>query len=743
MATNTTAAQPHTHEARDRREALPFGHHEREPDDREAALVKEFSGRIKWAQKANEKRFEQYDLNRKYIAGEHKKDDSSGLTRTNLIFSTIATLLPQTYAKNPEIAVTPSQAVDHRQYKLYKQFARTLELVINRMFVRDARLKQRAKACARAAMTCEVGWAKVTFQDTIGEDPIIHARIADIQDNLQHIRALREKVGDPQTTTDADEAKLQAQLDSLEENLEVVVARGIVVDKLLSENVLVLDASVRDFDAYTEASAIAEKIWMDAATYERTFGYKAPEGAKTYVGIGNDKAPTARDAASASEGQTCFYCVYEIWDRSSQTVYTWCEGAKGWCRAPFKPRRLGERWYPYFGLGFNLVDGCFYPLSDVQLLIELQEEYNITRTNFAEHRKQSLPVWVVRSGGELTPDDVDKIRNRKLGEIVVVHGKAGGRIADDMGTLENTHIDPAVYDVAPIRSDIELVSGAGDAARGSVMRAKTATEAEIMQDGLMSRTSERQDTIEDWIGSMAQYSAECLLQELSVPEVQTIAGQGAVWPTLNLEQVFNLVQIEIRAGSTGKPNKTRERDQWVQLAPILSDTMVQIADFRAKGAVDIADGLIEIVREMMRRFDERLDLDSFIPPKSMEEGGQDPTQQMLAQIPALQQQNEELTATTQQLQQQLEQATQQLQGKDAEIEAANARHESEQAAKVTIAREQMDRQDMQHRDKLAMQQQAAAMQGVTPEVLQALAQQVAQLQQVVAQLVGAQQPSLP
>jgi len=50
-------------------------------------------------EKANEKRFQRYLTNRSYYAGSMHSDGAPGLVRTNIIFSTIATILPRVYAR--------------------------------------------------------------------------------------------------------------------------------------------------------------------------------------------------------------------------------------------------------------------------------------------------------------------------------------------------------------------------------------------------------------------------------------------------------------------------------------------------------------------------------------------------------------------------------------------------------------------------------------------------------------------
>jgi hypothetical protein len=160
----------------------------------------------------------------------------------------------------------------------------------------------------------------------------------------------------------------------------------------------------------------------------------------------------------------------------------------------------------------------------------------------------------------------------------------------------------------------ELVSGAQDASAGSVQQAKTATEAEIMAQGAISRRSEMLDIIEDWLTDIANYAAQILLMVLSKEQVIEVVGDSASWPEmLPKEQVFKLVNISIRAGSTAKPNKIRERDQWIQLAPQLTNSILQIAQFRQQGMTDIAEALRKILDESLKRFDERFTVDMFLP----------------------------------------------------------------------------------------------------------------------------------
>lgn len=622
-----------------------------EPTEAEKELVKDFKRKIEAAEALNKDRFKQYETNRKNISGRQvgaTADEMTKCVRTNLIYSTIATIIPQTYAKNPDISVTPTEAVDDRQYDLFKKFSKTLEIVLHKIMVVDAKLKKRAKSALRAAMTCEIGWVKMVFQENIKTDPIIQERMNDIQDNIARIDALTKELTNPDEggEQELEKAQLIEAMAGLREQVEVAVTEGIVMDKLLTEHILVLDPTIADFDDYVHSTDIAQIVWMDEEAYETNFGYCPSDKATCFY-----RMRDTGDAKDTTAGTNAvkFYKVYEIWSLNATRVYTWCKGEEGFCRPPYTPRKIGRRFYPYFALGFNLLDGEFYPLSDVELIAELNKEYNNTRDAFAEHRSASLPVIIARSGGQLTPDDIQKIQKRKANEIVVITGTGGDKIENDLAHFPNAAIDPMAYDTTPIRSDIELVLGATDAVRGNILKAKTATEAEIMREGMQSRNADRQDTIEEWIGEMACYAAEGLMQRLTVPQVTRLAGPKAVWPQMSMQDVFELVSIEIRAGSTGKPNKIRERDQWLQLMPVIQDGMGKVMELRMQGQNDMADAVVELIRETLSRFDERIDVDAFIPPKPQD--GTDPNQgaQATQQLAQLQPQLQQLQAENEQL----------------------------------------------------------------------------------------------
>lgn len=661
-------------------------------------LLEKWQERIKPALDTQRERVKDFERNREYARGEQHRDSSGKLVRTNLIYANQSTIVPHIYAKNPEIAVSPSKAVTPARYQQVKKFAQTMEVVLQRMFVLDTQLKKRMRGALYSVMDTGDGWLKMIYQRDYPSDPLLKQRIHDSQDNLARIERLINETREVDSSKDleAQRDELKVMLDAMQKQVEVVVSEGLVIDRILTDDILVLDRTLIDFDAYVQADAIDHMVWMTKDEYVEITGRPLPEnnGPNIYHERKHhdDKRNTGSSAGVKKPGGIELVCVHEVWHLRTNTVYTFADGAKEWAREPYQPERMGERWYPFFRLGWNLQDGTHEAIPDVTLQRDLQDEYNASRTQWKAAREGSKPLRIIRGNGSLTEQDVKNIQNAKADEYVVVDGRADTPLSNDIAQLDSYAVDMAVYDTNPIRGDMELVAGRGDAAAGGVVEAKTATEAEIQQAGLMSRSEYRRDVTEDLITEMATCAAQMLLQEMTVPQIQFIAGQDAVWPQMAKMEVFALINIEVRAGSTGKPNQQKEREQWTQLHPMLAQTIQQIFELRMMGNFQLAEVLSKLLKETLRRFDERLDLEEFLGPEG--EQGHAAQQQMMA----MQQKIMELQAA-------LEQATAQLQQVDQQkMQAEQAAAEDKQFERQLRERELEERAEER---RMAREEKAA------------------------------------
>lgn len=613
--------------------------------------------RIKVFEKQLKERSSGWKEARQYANGDPCDDGEDGLVRVNLVGSMLEAVQPSIYARAPEIAVEIDDRLDSSQYPTIKKFARTLENALNVFLVKDANLKKRGKAIVRGTLTTTIAYAKVIYQVDKRDDPIIRNRINDTQDNIERIQLLLEET-DPDGEQCAEHTaklfELQQQVSALEKQVEIVSAEGLVIDVLNADDLIILDASVQDVDDFDQSEAQVHKIKMTVGQFKRQFKRSPPTGSVSYVLDGEEDKNDNKDYDNDDK----IVIVYEVWSLSDLTVYTLCEGAKEYIRPPYQPEALGKKWYPFFGLQLRRVQGVKYPKSFVEQLIELQDEYNTRRTNAKEHRQKNIPVRLVNKASGISDSEISAINNRSIKtDVIGVTADDPASFAQQLVGLPEIPFNPAMYDTSDILYDMERVGNTQDAAVGAIRKAKTATEAEIAASGQQGRVSETVDVVEDWLSEIATYAAQILLQRVPLTVIQKRFGTESQWPTVPMakKDLFELVNVTIRAGSTAKPNKMRERDQWIQLLPEIQKAIDTLITAKQQGNDQLSNTVIALLDETFRRFDEKLDVKNLLgltdeegneiqPENEIPPEVQQQMQAMQQQLQAVTQENEQLKA---------------------------------------------------------------------------------------------------
>jgi hypothetical protein len=145
--------------------------------------------------------------------------------------------------------------------------------------------------------------------------------------------------------------------------------------------------------------------------------------------------------------------------------------------------------------------------------------------------------------------------------------------------------------------------------------------------------------------------------------------------------VFDMVHLSVRGGSTGKPDRLQDQDRWTTLLPVIEKAMAQIAELRAAGQNGMAEAATELVRETLRRFDERIDIDRFLPVQDQPQDGQPGEPQITPEM------LQEAQAIAQEMQAKIAELEQMLADKAAEQELKREQVRADAVAKVQIARE--------------------------------------------------------
>lgn len=624
----------------------------KEDEQEELLLVEKKWKEYEQGRKFDENFRKQIAIDRRYAAG---ISDLAWAVTTNLIGAFIDILVALLYARNPDVSVRKAPQVDESNTYQIQTFARTMEIVISSLW-KKGNLKKPARRAVRSVLSNSEGWLKCTMVSEKKPAPEVEHALNDAQETHARIIAQQKLLEDPQgqdpETLEAEKAEKEKLIESLQEKLELAVTKMFVIDYVASENIQV-GTDVDVISNYTDADWIGNELFItkeDALTRFKRLTTEDIKSAKIY----SQRAPkelTTREidnvlpqgtmtaeSAQAFTTQTSdsesppFVRVVEIWDRRDKQIRTIIDGVKRWAKEPYPPPYPTSRFYPYFYFSFYEVDGQRHAQSLSWRLYKLQDEYSSSRSNFRLTRERSIP-GVLFNATMLDEVEAKKLTESKAQEYTAL------RPSDPSIPLANLFapkpvqaIDMRLYDPTLILNDMERVSGVQEALSAAINspgNPKTATEANIQQSGTQARTTSDRDNLEGMLTELAEYTAQQALQCLTTRDVQRLAGPKAFWPEgMDIEDLFTLVEIQIEAGSTGKPRQATDMQAWSTILPLIQKSLQTIQQAFAIGNLPLANAEIELVKETMLRLGDESDVERFIPrqppPGSPGAGGPPP-----------------------------------------------------------------------------------------------------------------------
>lgn len=596
----------------------------------EARLVQKWHRRIRMARAFDKPIRVMYARDRRYARGETGAEVSY-----SLIQAYIDILVAFLVARDPDVDCKPAENVGQAGLTDATDYGKTMEIVI-RHLLKSARLKRKAARWVRSALTVGIGVLKASWQEVWGQDPHFTSRIRDAQKKIADIQVLMQRIREQ----DGDIEELQAQLNVMQKGLaersEELIAAGLSMDLIRAEDMVysIDNDSIIDTEECSwignryfvdKEEMLSEFETLDRACVKSATMY-APREPKDklskesrYNGIVATVEDDESDAYKLGTGRNGrFGCAWEIWDADNGQFFTVIEGISDrFARTPQAPPCPTTKFDPYFLLSFTEVDGERHPQSYISRSCQLQDEIERTMTGFVEHRRRVKP----KLGFDATSvkkTTINRLKNGTSEEYVAIEMVPGKEANTDIRKvlfpIAYAQIDMAIYSVEPLIHPMETVWGIQEALTSTVQVAKTATEADIQQAGTQAKTGFKRDVIEDKLTDIAIYCGECASYRLNTDEVRQIAGPQAFWiENATPEDLHNMIQIDIRAGSTGKPDNTARREAWAAVQPQLLQLMQIIANFRQTPPPMFANNLEAMLIETAERMGEQLDAQKFVP----------------------------------------------------------------------------------------------------------------------------------
>ncbi len=576
-----------------------------EPSDSRAALVSRWCEDINNAKQFYAKRFEQMRKDAKFAKGVQWPAGVEDAYIANITLRHLKNSVSALYAKNPKAIYRRRETLDYtiwdgdpKSMAMAMQGAavgdpNSIALIMELEQVKQRRtmldrvgktmvilfnyylnepiptFKTRAKQMIRRVKASGVGYVKLGFQRAMGKTPDIAARISDVTQRLNTLERMSQEVAEGEVYEgDAEMEELRLTLQALQSEPDIIVREGLVFD-FPASTAIIPETGCYSVKGWLGANWVAQEFLFTADQIKETYGYDVKEGGGTEYTYSYQKSGSRGRKAPKRDAK---YCVWEVYDRATGTQLTVCDGCKDFLEEPAPPKVKVEQFIPIYGLTFNELDDededmPLFPPSDVQLVRPMQMEHNRSREGLRKHRIANRPAYVGPTG-VLAEDDKEKLGTHADSEFIEFAVPQG----TDMRTViqpKPVHaIDPAVYDTAPFFDDLQKVVGSqagnfGDITGGS------ATEVSVAEGARMSDVSSDVDELDEFLSLLARESGGIMLREIDPMTAKKIAGPGAVWPELTGTEIAEELMLEIRAGSSGRPNKAQELANLERVAPFV------------------------------------------------------------------------------------------------------------------------------------------------------------------------------
>lgn len=508
-----------------------------------------------------------------------------------------------------DVAVINDFQQGKEQKKLVEKVAKTLKTVYQyQVDTQEPEFKTQAKQFVRRAAACGVAYIRVNFCRDYENELSQSETRSSIQERLKSAKYILQRYTDGEIDESSPELEtLRSLVEST--HLEPSDAQSTQVKERLvfdfpPANSIIPDPDCRALKGFVGAKWVAEEYILPLSFVNSFFECDIKPGSdvKFFNEDGSDYGVQKTDDMKATGSRRVR--LYEVFDLTTRSTFIICDGyTEKYIVSPASVISTSSFW-PIFALTFNDIEtvpgskATIFPPSDVDLIMSAQKEWNRTRQGLRNQRKANAVKYMAPKGA-LSENDLDNIANAEDNQVIQLEqlppGTEPGKI---LQPLQHAPIDMAMYDTEPLKEDIMYASGNQGANLGPAQPNVTATVGSIAEQSRQTETSSNVDDLDDCLSAVARCGGELLIRNMSEPTVARIVGVGYAWPTQQPEDFLNEISLEIKVGSSGRPNKAIEIQNFQQIAPLLLQA----------GANPIA-----VIKEAVRRLDDRMDVNEFFP----------------------------------------------------------------------------------------------------------------------------------
>jgi hypothetical protein len=387
---------------------------------------------------------------------------------------------------------------------------------------------------------------------------------------------------------------------------EKVQADGeIEVNELIkSESVFVVRRSPNDlrFDTNATDSHLNDARWIALRwvkpledvkanpKYKNTRGLKSNMRAQTdnFGNEDNENGYKPLDGDSYG-GEDIWGMVegWDIWDKKTHKLFTYVYGHDKFLYKGDWPINIDG--FPIEIIYFNENPDEVYPISDVEIYIDAQDELNRLHSLQLDHTKRISQRRYAVKENTIDSEELELLKTGGDGTIITVRGDT----QTSLTPIKDATISQDIYAIQNVlKNSIREAAGLSAFEKGISQKYDTAAEPTLISQGIGALKAERLNTVEDFIKRIVQKMAVIVSQTMdshSVPlneeqftEMQKygqdklgrIVGEDGKqiiypWITVGRDALYGEYDFDIEVGSTQPVNDAARRQDAATLYNML------------------------------------------------------------------------------------------------------------------------------------------------------------------------------
>lgn len=501
----------------------------------------------------------------------------------NIVFANAAAQLPSLYSRNPT-----SETTAHDESE--QPFADVCDKLVNALFSRrDAPyvpMKARARRAILTAILTNSGWLKLGWIDKAdGSEGVLEQLNVlaqeyekaktreEIEDIEGKLAALEEMIDllDPAGPTCSCPSPFDIIVDPEATQPDLSDARWIIEMGYLPTSYVIakyLQGKERDDDNYKTlfqpTHVINPGSTHDDGTDDAEYmTYSSVDGDRKHRDFGFDDQDTFT--------RSCMTRVAWVWDKTTRRLLLFHDSS--W-KYPLwvwdDPLKL-PRFFPYFHLHFHESTMGVQSKGEVTYYLDQQDAVNDTLS-----AKRLAMRWVQRTlfynSRVIRREDAERVLKGE--DIVIGVDVPDGQRLDEAFSAP---IHPTLKlgeftDTSEDRASIDRISSLSQIARGNEFRTNTTNDAiAVYQQAAETRTDERTDAIEDWIGDFAYNLAMLCARYMDTEQVANIVGAKAAenWVQQDPAMFSARFSMQVVGGSTQKPTSQAKKRMALETGQVL------------------------------------------------------------------------------------------------------------------------------------------------------------------------------